>query len=84
MPYTLLRENIDKHIQFSDAEFKTYSSFFYPKTIPKKEYLLRQGDICRFEGFVTKGCFRVYTIDNDGICTKTYQFTDCSLFRNLP
>ncbi|EZH71883.1 catabolite gene activator protein [Aquimarina atlantica] len=88
MPYTLLRENIDKHIQFSDAEFETYSSFFYPKTISKKEYLLRQGDICRFEGFVTKGCFRVYTIDNDGnenvlyFAVEDWWVTDIDSFTN--
>ncbi|WP_074405608.1 MULTISPECIES: Crp/Fnr family transcriptional regulator [Aquimarina] len=88
MPYTLLKENIDKHIQFSDSEFETYSHFFYPKTISKKDFLLRQGDVCRFEGFVTKGCFRVYTIDNDGnenvlyFAVEDWWVTDIDSFTN--
>ena len=27
---------------------------------------MREGEVCKFEGFVTKGLFRVYHIDNNG------------------
>ncbi len=41
-------------------------SFFNTKTVKKGEYLLTQGSICKFEGFVTKGCFRIFIIDTKG------------------
>jgi CRP-like cAMP-binding protein len=34
--------------------------------VAKKEYLLKKGEVCRFEGFVTEGCFRLFSTDADG------------------
>ena len=36
------------------------------RTLKKKEYLLREGDTCRFEAFITKGLLRTYDIDRNG------------------
>lgn len=62
----LLKQNVAKHISFTDEEFEIYSANYYFKQIKKKDYLLRQGEICKFEGFVTKGCFKIFSIDNRG------------------
>lgn len=64
--YNLLIENIKKHINLSDSEANSICEFFKLKTIKKKEFLLTQGTICKFEGFVLKGCFRTFTIDKKG------------------
>ncbi|MEZ2444977.1 Crp/Fnr family transcriptional regulator [Chitinophaga sp. RCC_12] len=64
--YQLLRDNIEQHVHLSDAEFSHFATSFETKEIEKKQFLLREGEICRFEGFVTKGIFSVYHLDKNG------------------
>jgi CRP-like cAMP-binding protein len=40
---------------------------FTPKKIRKKQYLLQEGDVCRFAGFIVKGAMRQYTVDDKGV-----------------
>jgi CRP-like cAMP-binding protein len=66
MHYHLLKEHIKKHTYFSEEDFEVFSSSFHLATIRKKKYLLREGEVCNFEGYVTKGCFKISTTDKDG------------------
>lgn len=34
--------------------------------------LLRAGEVCKFEGFVNKGCFRIYYLDEKGLESVLY------------
>ena len=65
-PQELLRKNIEKYVKFTDDEFEILSRSFEQKKVNKKESLLQFGEVCRFEGFVTQGLFKVYTIGYDG------------------
>jgi CRP-like cAMP-binding protein len=38
---------------------------FYLRKIKKKEFLLTEGSVCEFEGFVVKGCFKVFHTDRN-------------------
>jgi CRP-like cAMP-binding protein len=62
----LLKQNINNHISLSEKEIEEFCNLFQQKEIKKKNFLLRKGEICKFEGFVTKGIFRVYHIDKNG------------------
>ncbi|MFV5697697.1 Crp/Fnr family transcriptional regulator [Flavobacterium sp. ZT3R17] len=62
----LLKQNIAAHISLSENEMEVFCNLFEYKTIRKKSFLLREGEVCKFEGFVTKGLFRVYHIDQNG------------------
>ena len=62
----LLKKNIAAHISLSATEMEAFCDLFENKTIRKKSFLLREGEVCKFEGFVTKGLFRVYHIDQNG------------------
>ncbi|MDX6182909.1 Crp/Fnr family transcriptional regulator [Flavobacterium sp. Fl-77] len=62
----LLKQNIRKHIVLSENETEEFCDLFEEKSIQKKGFLLREGEVCKFEGFVTKGLFRVYHIDQNG------------------
>jgi len=66
MSYALLKQNIERNLQFLPSELEMICSYFKPLAIKKKDYLLRQGRIFRYEGFVTEGCFRIFTIDKKG------------------
>ena len=62
----LLKNNIAAHISLSENETEAFCNLFEHKTIKKKSFLLREGEVCKFEGFVVKGLFRVYHIDQNG------------------
>ena len=60
-------KNISQHIQLDDREVDYFLSLLQPRTIKRKEYLLRPNEVCKYESFITKGCLRTYTIDNTGL-----------------
>jgi CRP-like cAMP-binding protein len=70
-----MRENIfdlfESYIRtqsvFSEGEIATIRALAIPKLLKKKQYLLRQGSVCRFHTFVCSGCLRSYRIDDNGI-----------------
>lgn len=51
---------------FSDEEISAIKSLAIPKRLKKKEYILRQGEVCRFHTFVCSGCLRSYRVDDNG------------------
>ena len=66
MQYHQLKKHILKHVQITEDDFLLYRKYFKSQKIDKKQYLSKQGDYCTFEAFVTKGCFRIFTTDEDG------------------
>jgi CRP-like cAMP-binding protein len=85
---SLLKQNIAKHISLSENETEEFCNLFQPKSIKKKGFLLRAGEVCRFEGFVTRGLFRVYHIDQNGFdqilyfAVENWWITDIDSFTN--
>jgi CRP-like cAMP-binding protein len=57
---------IRTHSLFSDKEIAIIKSLAIPKRLKKKQYLLREGSICRFHTLVCSGCLRSYRIDSNG------------------
>lgn len=84
----LLKENILKHISLSQNELEAFVNLFEKKEISKKEFLLKEGEVCRFEGFVNKGLLRVYHIDKNGFdqilyfAIENWWITDIDSFTN--
>jgi CRP-like cAMP-binding protein len=66
MDTDLILKNIARHIQLDADETHFFLSMFQVKHLKKKEFLLRQGEICKNENFIIKGCLRTYTIDDNG------------------
>ena len=62
----LLLKNISKHISLTVDEKEFFISLLKTKSIKKGEYLLRQGDVCKHESFVIKGCLKSYYEDDNG------------------
>jgi CRP-like cAMP-binding protein len=84
----LLKQNIAKHISLSENETEQFCSLFQQESIKKKCFLLKDGEVCRFEGFVTKGLFRVYHINQNGFeqvlyfAIENWWITDIDSFTN--
>lgn len=66
MIHDLLAQQIKKDVQVSDEELRFICREFKARQVGKSEFLLTQGKTCRFEGFVQEGCFRIFTIDEEG------------------
>ncbi len=47
-------------------------AYFTPLTTKRNQFLLNQGDICKYYYFVNKGCLRLFTINREGIETTRY------------
>lgn len=66
MESTQLIDHFSKYIQLNTEEVELIHSLFSYKSLKKKEFLLRSGDICRTESFIISGCLRTYSIDENG------------------
>ena len=64
--YELLYKKITDIISISEEEFNFCKTLFLPKKLRKRQYLLQEGDVCKYNTFVSKGLLRSYTIDNKG------------------
>jgi CRP-like cAMP-binding protein len=61
-----IKKNIARHINLTESEFQYFTSFLSERKLKKRQYLVQQGDICRYTCFVSKGCLRMFEIDNTG------------------
>src|SRR6185503_1048924 len=67
MSFDLLISSISKHISLTAEEIEFFTSLLRSKSLANGELLLREGDICKNESFVVKGCLKTYYLDEDGL-----------------
>lgn len=85
---SLLRQNIATHISLSESETAAFCNMFKQSKLKKKSFLLREGETCRFEGFVVKGLLRIYHLDQNGFeqvlyfALENWWVTDIDSFTN--
>ncbi|MDP9959533.1 Crp/Fnr family transcriptional regulator [Chryseobacterium lathyri] len=89
--FDLLYKNISRHLELSGEEFERFGRPFTLRTFKRKDVVLREGDYCLFEGFVVKGCFKVYYLNESGseqtlyFAVEGWWITDIdSLINNVP
>lgn len=62
-------DNINQYTKrcgkFSDEELAYFDELLIPKSIPKKTFLLKEGEQCNYEIYVNKGCLRSYFLDKE-------------------
>jgi len=63
----LLLKNIGKYVQLTDEEKSMVLSHFTPRKFRKRQYILQEGQVSRFESFVTSGLTRTYEVDDKGL-----------------
>ncbi len=61
-----LFKSIQEKVVATPAELELCTTFFIPKKLRRKQFLLQEGDICKYNAFVEKGILRSYTIDEKG------------------
>ncbi|PMD90798.1 Crp/Fnr family transcriptional regulator [Siphonobacter sp. BAB-5405] len=64
--YERINTNVRKYSSFSEEDLQYFNSLLQHRTVPKKHFLLQEGEVCTFEAYLLKGCIRTYHIDHDG------------------
>lgn len=59
--------HIKEKVSLTEVEAGLIKTFFTPKKLRKKQYLLQEGDVCKYLVFVEKGLLRSYNVDDKGI-----------------
>lgn len=62
----LILKSVSKLIQLTPAEAGSFISMLESKILKPRQFILTEGNICRNSVFVTKGCLKGFTVDNNG------------------
>jgi CRP-like cAMP-binding protein len=50
----------------TEGEIDLIESFFSPKKFRKRQYLLQEGEVCKYTAFIVKGAMRQYRVNDKG------------------
>ncbi|MFL5730559.1 MAG: Crp/Fnr family transcriptional regulator [Cytophagaceae bacterium] len=61
----LLYKSVSSRISLNKEEWELSRTLFLPQTVRKKQFLLKESEVCLHTIFVNKGCLRSYSIDKN-------------------
>jgi CRP-like cAMP-binding protein len=65
--------HIRRYVELSELDVETIESYVYPLELKKREFLVTEGQVCKYNYFVEKGCLRMFYI-NEKMTEITVQF----------
>ena len=65
--------HIRRYVELSDDEVLKLEPYLRPMELKRREFLLHEGEVCRYNCFVEKGCLRMF-FNNDKMVEQTTQF----------
>ena len=65
--------HIRRYVELSDDEVLKLEPYLQPMELKRREFLLREGEVCRYNYFIEKGCLRMF-FNNDKMVEQTMQF----------
>jgi|SRR5690606_33820008 len=64
--HELFFQKFNAMVPLTGEEEEIIKSYLTPKKIRKKQYLLQEGEVCKYIAFVEKGVLRAYTVSDKG------------------
>lgn len=61
-----LLDYINRYVQMSADEEAALLSKIIHRTYLKGQFIVQQGDVCKYESFILSGCLRTFYVDRDG------------------
>lgn len=58
--------HMQNYVELTTAELCLLEAYFQVTSFKKKEMALTKGQVCKYTSFVTKGCFRIFSVDDQG------------------
>ncbi|MEJ2880118.1 Crp/Fnr family transcriptional regulator [Pedobacter sp. GR22-6] len=62
----ILFKHIEEKVSLTATDKEMINTFFIRKRIRKKQYLLHEGDVCKYLSFIATGLVRTYNVDEKG------------------
>lgn len=62
----LLQKKILEIVALTEEELTRLRAFFITRKLRKRQYLLQEGDVCKYQAFVERGILRSFTVDEKG------------------
>nr|WP_315034759.1 Crp/Fnr family transcriptional regulator [uncultured Chryseobacterium sp.] len=66
MDISPLVNHFSKYITLTDKEIELLKLMVRFKTVNKRDYVLKEGEICLYDSFVVRGCLKISSFDEDG------------------
>jgi CRP-like cAMP-binding protein len=66
MSIDLLLTSLSKYISLNAEEIYFFSALLRPRSLAKGDFLIREGEVCKYETFITKGSLKSYYLDENG------------------
>jgi CRP-like cAMP-binding protein len=66
MTHDLILRNVRKHVSLDEEEAAHFISLLQEEEVPKKELVLKEGQLCKTISFVNVGALRAYHISKGG------------------
>jgi CRP/FNR family transcriptional regulator len=60
-----LIKNISRHVNLNPEELLIFEASWTKKTLAKGEYLLKNGDACRYDNYVVSGALKAFYINSE-------------------
>ncbi|WBV56976.1 Crp/Fnr family transcriptional regulator [Chryseobacterium daecheongense] len=60
-----LLKNISRYVTLTEEETEIFKSFWTEKILEKGDYLLRNGDVCRYDNYVVSGLVKAFYINSE-------------------
>jgi CRP-like cAMP-binding protein len=60
-------DSVLRAVPLTPGEIQYFNGLLKERHLEKREFVLRSGNICAYETYVTKGCLRIYYNDDKGV-----------------
>ena len=57
---------IQQHISLSEEDISTLANNLKFRTYLKGQFIVQQGDVCKYESFIISGCTKTFFVDQEG------------------
>ena len=64
--HPLILANVEKHISLEENEQAYFMGLLSEERVPKKEFILQEGQPCQYISFVNSGILRAYFLNKEG------------------
>jgi CRP-like cAMP-binding protein len=64
--YENLLQHVSRRINLDPEEAAFFVSLLQHQKLRKKQFLSKEGEVCKYSGYVLKGCLRTYELDEQG------------------
>nr|WP_315225002.1 Crp/Fnr family transcriptional regulator [uncultured Flavobacterium sp.] len=64
--YDIIFKHLEEKVALTPSEKELIKTFFKHKKLKKKQFLLVEGNVCKYLAFVSKGLLKSYNVDDKG------------------